>query len=157
MKEYVNHPAHYNQHPCGIECISIIRHYVCDTANAVKYLWRAGLKTELGKSDAEKEIEDLEKALWYINDYLSNKTGETINYIQKNQVEVMLIEQTGYSISQITDGYCQEIALAMGLMLHVGIIHGGEVRHAVGWPYLLAEAIENIEKYILKLRCNQDL
>ena len=55
-KEYVNHPAHYNQHPAGIECIDIIRHYTCDIANAIKYLWRAGLKPEMGKQDAEKKI-----------------------------------------------------------------------------------------------------
>ena len=57
--EHVNHPQHYNSHPNGIECIDIIRHYVCDIANAIKYLWRAGLKVELGMEDAEKEIEDL--------------------------------------------------------------------------------------------------
>ena len=67
--EHVNHPKHYNSHPNGIECIDIIRHYVCDIANAIKYLWRAGLKPEMGKENAEKEIEDLKKALWYIEDY----------------------------------------------------------------------------------------
>ena len=36
--EHVNHPKHYNQHPAGIECIDIIRHYTCDIANALKYL-----------------------------------------------------------------------------------------------------------------------
>ncbi len=30
--------------------------------NAIKYLWRAGLK------DSDNEIQDLEKAMWYIND-----------------------------------------------------------------------------------------
>ena len=65
----VNHPKHYNQHPAGIECISIIRNYTCDIANALKYLWRAGLKFEMGKDDVVKEVEDLKKALWYIEDY----------------------------------------------------------------------------------------
>ena len=69
MSNNVNHPKHYNSHPNGIECIDIIRHYVCDIANAIKYLWRAGLKPEMGMEDAEKEIEDLKKALWYIEDY----------------------------------------------------------------------------------------
>ena len=54
--EHVNHPKHYNSHPNGIECIDIIRHYVCDIANAIKYLWRAGLKAELGMEDAEKDV-----------------------------------------------------------------------------------------------------
>jgi hypothetical protein len=67
--EHLNHPQHYNSHPNGIECIDIIRHYTCDIANAIKYCWRAGLKPEMGMEDAEKEIEDLKKALWYIEDY----------------------------------------------------------------------------------------
>lgn len=64
----VDHPLHYNQHPSGIECIEIARHYCFSIGNAIKYLWRAGLKQEVGKSDVAKEIEDLEKAKWYIDD-----------------------------------------------------------------------------------------
>lgn len=66
----VNHPLHYNQHPSGIECIEIARHYCFSIGNAIKYLWRAGLKQEVGKSDVTKEIEDLEKAKWYIDDHI---------------------------------------------------------------------------------------
>ncbi len=44
--EHVNHPAHY-QRKDGIECIDIIRHYICDIANALKYLMRAGKKQEM--------------------------------------------------------------------------------------------------------------
>lgn len=64
----VNHPLHYNQHPSGIECIEIARYYCFSIGSAFKYLWRAGLKQEVGKSDVAKEIEDLEKAKWYIDD-----------------------------------------------------------------------------------------
>lgn len=67
----VNHPLHYNQHPSGIECIEIARHYCFSIGNAIKYLWRAGLKQEAGKSDITKEIEDLEKAKWYIQDRIN--------------------------------------------------------------------------------------
>ena len=38
------------------------------TGNAIKYLWRAGLKKEQGIDEIDKEIEDLKKAIWYIND-----------------------------------------------------------------------------------------
>ena len=55
----VNHPSHYNSHPSGIECIQISEHMNFNLGNAVKYIWRAGLK-----SDAP--ITDLEKARWYI-------------------------------------------------------------------------------------------
>ena len=68
MEEAVNHPKHYNSHPSGIECIDIARHYCFSIGNAIKYLWRAGLKQDADKDSVEKEIEDLKKAIWYIND-----------------------------------------------------------------------------------------
>lgn len=68
MIDNVNSPKHYTQHPSGIECIEITRHHDFCTGNAIKYLWRAGLKTDPSMSDIDKEIEDLEKANWYIND-----------------------------------------------------------------------------------------
>lgn len=63
----VNHPKHYLEHPTGIECITITEHFDFCCGNAIKYIWRAGLKKEEGKKDFEKEIEDLEKAKWYIS------------------------------------------------------------------------------------------
>lgn len=57
--EKVNHPKHYNAHPSGVECIDIVEHMNFNLGNAVKYIWRAGLKSD-------NPIEDLEKALWYI-------------------------------------------------------------------------------------------
>lgn len=70
----VNHPKHYTSHPSGVECITITRHYCFDIGNAIKYLWRAGLKKDIAQQDIDKEIEDLEKSIWYIKDrikYLS--------------------------------------------------------------------------------------
>jgi hypothetical protein len=55
----VNHPQHYTSHPSGVECIQITQHLNFCIGNAVKYLWRAGLKGET--------VEDLKKAAWYIN------------------------------------------------------------------------------------------
>lgn len=75
-KERVNHPDYYNQHPSGIECIEIIRYYCFDIGNAIKYLWRAGLKKESSMSDKQKEIEDLKKAIWYINDRIKQLENE---------------------------------------------------------------------------------
>lgn len=54
----VDHPPHYNAHPAGIECIDVVEHFGFNIGNAIKYLWREGLK---GNS-----LEDLEKAGWYI-------------------------------------------------------------------------------------------
>lgn len=57
----VNHPKHYTSHPSGVECIDIVEHMTFNCGNAVKYLWRAGLK------DATPQLQDLQKAAWYIN------------------------------------------------------------------------------------------
>lgn len=54
----VNHPPHYTAHPSGIECIQVTEHMSFCLGNAVKYIWRADLKS--------KTIEDLQKAIWYI-------------------------------------------------------------------------------------------
>ena len=66
----VNHPKHY-QAPSGIECIDIVRHRNFDIGNAIKYLWRAGLKQDADKTPIEKQIEDLRKAIWYIQDEIT--------------------------------------------------------------------------------------
>lgn len=54
----VNHPAHYTAHPSGVECITITEAFNFNVGNAIKYLWRAGLKGGA--------VEDLRKAAWYI-------------------------------------------------------------------------------------------
>ena len=66
-EDNVNHPKHYISHPSGVECIEIVQHHDFCIGNAIKYLWRAGLKTEVGMVDKDKHIEDLKKAIWYIN------------------------------------------------------------------------------------------
>ena len=60
MEDNVHHPKHYTSHPSGIECIQITEHHNFCIGNAIKYLWRAGLK-------GSSEVEDLQKAIWYIN------------------------------------------------------------------------------------------
>lgn len=64
MIDNVNHPSHYTwlKDKCGVEVIDITRHLDFNIGNAIKYLLRAGHK------DPTKEIEDLQKAIWYIND-----------------------------------------------------------------------------------------
>ena len=69
-EDMVNHPSHYTwlKEKCGIEVIDITRHLDFDIGNAVKYLLRAGHKKDSSLSDNQKEIEDLKKAIFYIND-----------------------------------------------------------------------------------------
>jgi hypothetical protein len=76
--EKVSHPSHYTwlKELCGIEVIDITRHLDFDIGNALKYLLRAGKKSEEGYTDKEKEIQDLEKAVWYVNDKIKMLKGE---------------------------------------------------------------------------------
>lgn len=75
-KDMVNHPAHYNSHPSGIECIEIVRHHNFNIGNAIKYLWRCGIKTEEGMDIQDKSIEDLQKAIFYIQDEIKKLQKE---------------------------------------------------------------------------------
>ena len=61
MNDIVNHPAHYTDGK--IEVIEFIEDKGLNfhRGNAVKYISRAG------KKDSAKEIEDLKKAVWYLN------------------------------------------------------------------------------------------
>lgn len=81
----VNHPSHYTwlKGVCGIEVIDITRHLDFDIGNAVKYLLRAGHKSEEGMTDKEKTIQDLKKAIWYINDKIIMLQKH--NYESRNQ------------------------------------------------------------------------
>lgn len=58
--DVVNHPKHYTDHPSGVECIQITEHMNFCLGNAIKYIWRAGLKSD-------SPIEDLKKARWYVD------------------------------------------------------------------------------------------
>lgn len=78
MTDMVNHPTHYTRGPkiwCPHdkrvwriqECIEVIRH-IRDVrlATAIKYIWRVGFG---GKAN---DREDIEKAVWYLQDWLDN-------------------------------------------------------------------------------------
>ena len=79
--DVINHPKHYTSDPSGVECIQITRHRNFNVGNAIKYLWRAGLKESgLRTPGADsKQIEDLRKAVWYIEDEIQRltPTGDT--------------------------------------------------------------------------------
>lgn len=66
----VNHPSHYTwlKDLCGIEVIDITRHMDFNLGNSIKYILRSGHKKEEGYTDKQKTIEDLKKAIWYIED-----------------------------------------------------------------------------------------
>lgn len=73
MNDVVNHPSHYTDGK--IEVIDFIeqKNLNFHRGNAVKYIARAG------KKDPEKEVEDLRKAVWYLNREITRLTGENPN------------------------------------------------------------------------------
>lgn len=67
--EQVSHPSHYawSKDLCGVEPLDICRHLDFNTGNAIKYLLRKD-KVDGNKAKTEKRIEDLRKAVFYIQD-----------------------------------------------------------------------------------------
>jgi hypothetical protein len=86
MKDTIN-PSHYQRD--GMECIDAIKAAVqnlsgaeaFETGSAIKYLWR--WKEKGGK-------DDLQKAVWFINDMVSDI--EEIEYQEELQAEATLLE-----------------------------------------------------------------
>lgn len=73
--DQVNHPKHYTSDPSGIECIDITRHRNFNIGNAIKYLWRTGLKEDKDRKLIDKQVEDLNKAVWYLVDEIHRLGG----------------------------------------------------------------------------------
>lgn len=71
MNDIINHPSHYTDGK--IEVIEFIedKNLNYHKGNAIKYICRAG------KKDPSKEIEDLQKAIWYINREIKNVKRRT--------------------------------------------------------------------------------
>lgn len=66
--EEVEHPKHYQLG--GIECIDVVENMSFNIGNAIKYLWRAGLKPG---SDV---VTDYNKAIWYIQREIQRTKAE---------------------------------------------------------------------------------
>ena len=77
-EEKVNHPFHYTwlKDLCGIEVIDITRYMDFNLGNSIKYILRSGHKKEKGYTDRQKTIEDLKKAIWYLNDEIKLLSNE---------------------------------------------------------------------------------
>jgi hypothetical protein len=67
-KEMVNHPEHYGGSENVYEAIKVIENWNLDfhLGNTVKYISRAG------KKGTDKELQDLKKALWYLERKINN-------------------------------------------------------------------------------------
>ena len=82
MSDAVNHPSHYTDG--NIEVIEYIEDKKLDycLGNAVKYISRAG------KKDPTKEIEDLQKADWYIKRRIMELKQKENAVVQKKLEQV---------------------------------------------------------------------
>ena len=87
--ENVSHPSHYTwlKDKCGIEVIDITRHLDFDLGNAIKYILRAGRKPIINENLSDDflraAIQDLKKALFYINDKIDMLENEYKMFIKK--------------------------------------------------------------------------
>lgn len=100
MTENVNHPDHYKAG--DLEAIDIIEAYDLDfhLGNAVKYILRAGVKTE-------DPVDDLEKAVWYIQRFLDYKIryvltpeGKAVAELLKEGLQPPIVKNLGYNSTQ---------------------------------------------------------
>ena len=87
LNKNVSHPSHYNQ---GIEAIDIIESWDLNFSlgNAIKYILRSPYKG--------KQIEDLEKARWYIDREINRLKDEMV---KKNIEEC--VRKTSFSMKNL--------------------------------------------------------
>lgn len=78
MEDRVYHPSHYVwlKELCGIEVIDITRHMGFNLGNVIKYVLRSGHKSEKGMTAKQKQIEDLRKAKFYLEDEINRLNKE---------------------------------------------------------------------------------
>ena len=75
--DFLNNPSHYTQgkYECKDVVNDLLNHKSLNggcswfLGNAIKYLWRVGdKKGDYGKTDNQKAIEDIDKAIFYLNE-----------------------------------------------------------------------------------------
>lgn len=67
--DIVKKPKHYNVHPSGVECHVIAEPFGYYLGNAIKYIWRNGIKS------SDTAIQDLKKAIWYLEAEIKKLEG----------------------------------------------------------------------------------
>ena len=109
-------PAYYRQ-GSGVECIDVVRHLTFSQGNAMKYVWRAGNKNDIKQ--------DLEKALWYVNDCIAQKSGVALHEDPKNLLDkhlTYLLDQGDYdretALHFLSQGYFKIAAVAIKTWLN---------------------------------------
>lgn len=125
MSDSVNHPAHYNAHPAGVECIDVIECMPANCANAFKYLWRCDLKHPAPD-------EDLRKAIWYLEREIYRRD----KYPACTAVAFAFREamrRRKVTMEQVCDPFPKRIANAMSLIWRFVAMDGVRLDDAVIW------------------------
>ena len=75
MKEYVNHPSHYGGEDNPYEVVKVAEAWGTDKDaylfNVLKYIGRSG------KKDGNPPLQDLKKALWYLQHHIEELEKKT--------------------------------------------------------------------------------
>jgi hypothetical protein len=91
MSDAIN-PRHYKTHPSGIECVDVAEGLGFNVGNAIKYLWRTGLK------DIAPPKQDLAKAAWCLN--RASARSEQVHY--GSELEVLFDRVLSCEASPLT-------------------------------------------------------
>ena len=85
LTDAVHHPKHYTSDDCGVEAIEVTSLLPACISNAVKYVWRCGKKDE--------DLQELKKALWYINYSIDNDLPSFVNELSDSLEFQSLVEK----------------------------------------------------------------
>lgn len=87
MGDNINHPTHYEQSHPGMECIDLTDGFSFSLGNMVKYVWRYQSKG--------KPVENLEKAMWYLNHASERGEQVALTLAQRHMLERLGGESDG--------------------------------------------------------------
>lgn len=129
-KSAVDHPAHYNSGT--IEVIDFIEDWGLNfhLGNAIKYLARFQFKHD----DLKKQIEDLKKALWYMNRYLAFFDSQSLAPPRSGQI--------------LVSDFCMEHKLPTELCDVIMLTCFASNAIAVSVPRNMLAAIIKLERFI---------
>lgn len=104
--EKVHHPRHYNQHCSNVETIELIEHLPCNFSNAVKYIWRCGIK------QSDTPLRDLQSAKWYTEREeqrielfeLENEPTKKTDLVWRSLARKVIISDPGSALAHYLDG-----------------------------------------------------
>jgi len=89
----VHHPHHYTEHGSGVEVIRYTRLLPFGPGNAIKYVMRRNHKGN--------PIQDIDKAIWYLNDSIDNSTTYKITQQMMGLALRVMDSEPNYLVASI--------------------------------------------------------